>query len=118
MGCHRVSTQTDILTDVRSTLREILKWIRFANTSKLKEILETELDTDEKKLAFENSDGINGLKEVSMASGTPQDTVYSWWQKWYRMGLVVDSETRKGRMMKIASIDEVGLKVPKKSSQH
>lgn len=116
MGCHGLPTDTDILADIQSTLREILKWTRFANTSKLKEILEAELDSNEKRLAFEGSDGINGLKEVSEVSGAPRDTVYSWWQKWYRMGLVTDSETRKGRMMRIASLDEVGLKVPNKSS--
>jgi hypothetical protein len=103
----------DKLVSIDKTLREILKWMRFANISKLKETLETELDTDEKKLAYENSDGVNGLKEVAVASGTPQDTIYTWWQKWFRLGLVTESETRKGRMVKIVSLDDVGIKIPK-----
>lgn len=102
------------IDSIESTLNEILKWTRFANISKLKEILEAELDTDEKKLAYESTDGENGIKEVAAASGTPQDTVYKWWQKWSRLGLVIESETRKGRMAKIVSLDDVGIKVPKK----
>jgi len=102
------------LESIDKTLREILKWTRFANISKLKEILEAELDTDEKKLAYENTDGTNGLKEIEAASGAPQQTVYNWWQKWFRLGLVTESEERKGRMMKIVSLEDVGIKVPKR----
>lgn len=103
------------IDSIESTLREILKWIRFANISRLKETLEKELDTDEKKLAYENSDGVNGLKEVSVESGAPLKTVANWWTKWFRLGLVAESETRKGRMMKVISLDDVGIKIPKKT---
>lgn len=102
------------IDSIESTLRDILKWTRFANITKLKDTLEKELEIDEKKLAYENSDGVNGIREVAVASGAPQDTVYGWWQKWFRLGLVVESEERKGRMMKIVSLDDVGIKIPKK----
>lgn len=102
------------LDSMNRTLQEILKWTRFANISKLKETLEVELDTDEKRLAYENSDGTKGLEEVATVSDTPRDTVYHWWQKWFRLGLVVQSETRKGRMAKMISLDDLGIKVPKK----
>jgi hypothetical protein len=102
------------LDSMDRTLQEILKWTRFANISKLKETLEKELDSDEKKLAYENSDGTKILNEVAAASSTPRDTVYGWWQRWFRLGLVTESETRKGRMAKIVSLDDVGIKTPKK----
>ena len=60
--------------------------------------------------------GVNGLKEVGMASGASQDTIYSWWQKWFRLGLVAESDERKGRMMRIVSLDDVGIKIPKKGT--
>jgi DNA-binding PadR family transcriptional regulator len=50
-----------------------------------------------------------------VASGAPRDTIYGWWQKWSRLGLVTESESRKGRMLKIVSLEDVGIKVPKKS---
>lgn len=103
------------INSIENTLQEILKWTRFANLSKLKEILEKELETDQKKLAYESTDGVNGIKEVAAGSGAPQDTVYGWWQKWSRLGLVIESATRKGRMVKIVSLDDVGIKIPKKA---
>ena len=106
------------LDSMNRTLQEILKWTRFANISKLKETLELELDTDEKRLAYENSDGTKGLKEVATESRTSQDTVYGWWQKWSSLGLVVESETRKDRMAKMTSLDDLGIKVPKKTKSH
>jgi uncharacterized protein (UPF0147 family) len=106
--------EKDRLESMDETLKEILKWTRFANISKLKETLEKELDTEEKKLAHESSDAENGLKEVAAASNTPLQTVANWWPRWFRLGLVTESETRKGRMMKIISLEDVGLKVPKK----
>jgi hypothetical protein len=106
------------LDSMDRTLQEILKWTRFANISKLKETLETELDTDEKRLAYENSDGTRGIEEVATVSGTPRDTVYSWWQKWFRLGIVVDSEARKGRIARIVSLDDLGIKIPKKGISH
>jgi hypothetical protein len=104
------------LESIDKTLKDILKWTRFANISKLKEILEGELDSDEKKLAYENTDGENGLREVAVASGPPQDTIYGWWQKWFRLGLATESLSYKGRIMKIVSLEDVGIKVPKKKA--
>ena len=100
--------------EMNSTLKEILKWTRFANLPRLKEVLERELDDDQKKLAYDNSDGMNGLKEISTISGAPYATVGSWWQKWFRLGIVTEGENRKGRMMKIISLDDIGIKVPKR----
>ncbi len=103
------------LVSIDETLKEILKWTRFANISKLKEVLISELDSDEKKLSYDGSDGVNGLKELVDISGAPERTIHNWWQIWFRLGLVTEAETRKGRMMKIVSLDDAGIKVPKKS---
>ncbi|MCL4519308.1 MAG: hypothetical protein M1587_08940 [Thaumarchaeota archaeon] len=101
------------LESIDASLKEILKWTRFANISRLKEMLEAELDSDEKKIAYESSDGQNGLKEVAMVSGAPLPTVATWWQKWFRLGFVSEVESRKGRMQRIASLDDVGIRFPK-----
>jgi len=82
------------IDSIESTLREILKFTRFANISRLKEVLDRELDTDEKKIAYENSDGETILKELAAVSGAPSATVGAWWQKWFRMGIVSESEER------------------------
>lgn len=102
------------LQSIDRTLQEIRLWTRFANISKLKETLEKELDTDEKKIAYENSNGVKRLEEVARACGSPKRTVGNWWQKWFRLGLATESETRKGRMKKIVSLDDIGIRISRR----
>ncbi len=83
-------------------LREIARWSRFQNIGKLKEVLTAELDTDAKKSAFESSDGTKGIKEIAQVCGAPQDTVYSWWKKWSRLGVLEPSRSREGRLVRMS----------------
>jgi len=115
-----VAEKEEILKDIRAKmnenqrlLREIARWSRFQNMGRLKEVLAAELDSDEKKLAYENTDGSKGIKEIAQACGAPQDTVYGWWKKWSRLGILESSESREGRLAKICSLEDVGIKMPK-----
>jgi len=103
----------DKLEENQLMLRDIAKWLRFQNISKLKDVLVNELDSEEKKLAFENTDGTRALDEVTKISETPRDTLYGWWKKWSGLGILEPSETRKGRLKKICSLEDVGIKIPK-----
>ena len=118
MASKKEATLKDIwdkLDENRKILTDIAKWLKFQNIGKLKDVLIAELDTDEKKLAFENTDGIKGLDEVAKASGTARDTLYGWWKKWANLGILEPSETRKGRLKKFCSLEDVGIKIPKRA---
>lgn len=101
---------------IQVTLQDILKWSRFQNLPRLRQIFEQQLDTQEKKLAFENTDGGKGYREVAENSGVPAPTVQSWWNRWYTLGILEPSGTRKGRLKKICSLSDVGIEVPKMPS--
>jgi len=103
----------DKLDENQKLLKEIARWSRFENIGRLKEVLTAELDSDEKKLAFENTDGTKGIKDIFQICGTPQDTIYGWWKKWFRLGILEPSESREGRLVKICSLEDVGMKMPK-----
>ena len=105
----------DELGKNQMVLKEIARWLRFQNIGRLKEILLAELDTEEKKLAFENTNGELGVDDVANISSTPRDTVYGWWKKWFNLGIVEPSGTRKGRLGKICSLEDIGIKPPKLS---
>lgn len=116
MASKKETTLGDILEKLdenQKILTDIARWVRFQNIGKLKDVLIAELDTDGKKLAFDNTDGVRGLDEVAKASDTPRDTVYGWWKKWANLGILEPSETRKGRLKKLCSLEDVGIKVPK-----
>jgi hypothetical protein len=105
------------IDSIELSLREILNWTRFANIAKLREVLESELDTDEKKLAYESSNGENTLKDLVPLCGAPYGTITNWWPRWHRMGILTESENRKGRMKKITSLSDVGIDVPKRKGK-
>lgn len=103
----------DKLDENQKLLEEVARWSRFQNIGRLKEVLAAELDTDEKKLVFEYIDGMKGIKDISHECGAPQDTIYGWWKKWSRLGILEPSDSREGRLVKICSLEDVGIKIPK-----
>lgn len=101
---------------IQVTLQDILKWSRFQNLPRLRQVFEQQLDTREKKLAFENTDGEKGYRQVAKGSGVPASTVQYWWNRWHTLGILEPSRTRKGRLKKICSLSDVDIEIPKMSS--
>lgn len=104
------------LIGIQHSLKELLKWVKFQNFSSLKQLLQSELRDDAKKLAYENTDGTKGLREVGKVSGVPAPTVQGWWNRWYNLGIVDESLARKGRMERICSLKDVGIEIPKEAT--
>lgn len=103
----------DRLERLQNVLEKILSWTRFQNLSNLSDILSKELDDNKKKSAFELSDGTRGYRDVGKDASVPSPTVQTWWKRWYNIGILVPSQTRKGRLEKICSLREVGIEIPK-----
>lgn len=101
------------LIHLLEVLTRIEGWLRFSNIPRLKELLETELDDDRKRAAYENSDGLRSVREVARTSGVPAGTLPSWWSRWFNLGIVVESPSRQGRMKKICSLRSLGIELPK-----
>ncbi len=105
------------LDTLNSTMKEILKWSRFQNMPRLREVLEKELDDQSKKLVFENTDGQKSMRQVSAESGVPIPTIQGWWNRWYNLGILEPSETWRGRLRRICSLRDVGIEMPKVSQR-
>ena len=104
------------LVAIEKWVKETAKWLRFQNLLSLKQVLENELGDDAKKLAYESTDGTRGYREVGNASGVPATTVQSWWNRWFNLGILEESDIRKGRMKHICSLKEVGIEIPKRAT--
>lgn len=104
------------LAAIQSSIKDMAKWLRFQNLPNLKQLLHDELSDDAKKLAYENTDGTKGLREVGEMSGVPVPTVQSWWSRWYNLGIVDESPTRKGRMERLCSLRDIGIDVPRQAT--
>ena len=104
----------DRLDKLHVMLKEIARWTRFRSIPSLLETLLRELNTPEKKLAYEMTDGDHSRRDIAAELSISDDIVRGWWDKWYALALVEPSETRKGRPQKITSLDELGIEVPKR----
>jgi len=78
---------------------------------KIKQVLETALNTDTKKLVYELSDGISSPK-IAKIAGADSSTVRDYWRDWGVLGIVEIHPEYKRRYRRIFSLKEVGIEVP------
>lgn len=97
--------------EIKNILREILKWTKFQGMQKVKQVLETILDTDTKKLVYELSNGISSPK-IAKVVGVDQTTIRDYWKDWAVLGTVEVHPDYKKRYRRVFSLEEVGIKVP------
>jgi hypothetical protein len=102
-----------ILKEITSTLKELLKWSRFAGMQQLRNVLSQTLKTETEMLIYELSDGTQGTRGIASAAGIGSNaTIAAYWKKWSKVGIVEPSPIHHGRYQKICSLEEVGLPVP------
>lgn len=97
-------------------LEEILKWQKFQAIDKLRTIILEKLKKDDEKLVYNSSDG-KSMREISKLCGVPFQTIDSWWKKWNQLGIMRLSQKYTGRMQRLCSLDEVGIKVSQVKSK-
>lgn len=95
-------------------LREILKWIKFAGVKEVKGILVSALDTDQKKIVFQLSDGSKGMVEIGKAAGISSTaTISRYWNSWSKLGLGDYMAVKGGdRFRRAFDLEDLGIEVP------
>jgi len=96
---------------VLEVLEEILKWTKFHGMISLKEILNSELDSIDKKIIYELSDG-KSSPEIAKIAGVTSPTVRNYWRKWNKMGIMEIHPDYKKRYRKVFPLEEVGIEPP------
>jgi hypothetical protein len=98
-------------------LREILKWQRFAGFREVKSVLESILNTPEKKLAYQLSDGTRGTREVIQQSGLKSD-ISKMWKEWRKQGLGETVSVQRGERFKRSfNLEDFGIEFPEPALQ-
>ena len=94
-------------------LREILKWIRISGMKEVKEALTSELDTDQKKLVYQLSDGSKTRAEINVATEVSTGAISGYWKKWANQGLGERTSVRGGeRFIRAFDLEDFGISVP------
>jgi hypothetical protein len=97
--------------DTKDLLKEILKWTKFTGFEKDRHLLETELDTDSKRLVYEYSNGMSS-PEIEQIIGVDDSTIRDYWKEWALSGLVELHSDYKKRYRHIFSLREFGIEIP------
>lgn len=98
--------------EIKDTLREILKWTKFQGMQKVKQVLETALDTDTKKLIYHLSDG-RPSPAIAAITGADQTTIRGYWKDWVVIGIVEIHPAYKKRYHRVFSLRSLGIGIPK-----
>lgn len=104
----------ELLQRIASSLEELVTWTRISNFPIVKQILETALDTEQKRLVYHLLDGTKTIAEIQKLSGVNGRFISEWGREWERLGIVQDSEIsgRKGRRQRLFDISMCGMDIP------
>jgi len=104
------ATQLQVLHQMASHLQELVKLTRIMSYPIIKEILETTLNTEEKRLVYDLLDGNRKMIDIQQLSGVNISNISQWGQEWEKIG-IVEPSARKGRRRKCFDISMFGLPV-------
>jgi hypothetical protein len=98
--------------EVVGSLRELLAWIKLEARPRAAARLVEILDSAEKKLVYEYSNGTRGVREVGEITGVDKNVVLTWWKEWDGLGIMEQATAWKGRRQRLVSLEDVGIEVP------
>ena len=79
----------------------------------VKEILQNILDTDQKKLIYQMSDGSKGIIEITKTLNASPNTVDKCWKNWTMQNLGETVSVKGGKRFKRAfDLGEIGIEIP------
>lgn len=110
-----MSSQEEMQTEL---LREILKWIKFAGVKEVKEVLVSELESDQKKQVYKMSDGSKTNSEINKVTGVSAGAISGYWKKWVKKGLGDKISVQGGeRFAGAFDLEDFGISVPESKTQ-
>ena len=98
-------------------LEEILLWTKY-DYSETKQKMIEHLDTDEKKIAYQLSDGEKSTRDISKKAGVHFTTIADWWRSWFKLELMEQTEKYGGsRYKRFISLTKMGIPIPEISTE-
>jgi hypothetical protein len=102
------------MNDLAAILEEMLSWQKISSFEKVKDLLVSTLDTPEKRMVYQLSDG-RTVRDIGVACGVGAGTVSTYWKRWFRIGLMKKVAVRGGgeRHFRSFDLEDFGIDVPK-----
>jgi hypothetical protein len=97
----------------QESLEQILVWMKIAGFEKLKKVLEVTLDSPQKKVVYQLSDGRSN-KEIVTVSEVSAGAVSGYWKAWKNLGLMKTQKVMGGeRSVRLFDLEDLEIEVPK-----
>jgi predicted HTH transcriptional regulator len=94
-------------------LEELVKWTKVTSFPKVKEFLLSTLDSPEKMVAYQASNGEKTSREVAKIAKVTRRTITRWWKVWIKVGIAEPISVQRGeRAKQFFSLDDFGIEVP------
>ena len=108
----------ETLQTMQGKLEELVIWQRINGADKVWGLLQAQLDSKEKKLIYQLSDGKMSRDEISATVKVSTGAISGYWSTWYRLGLV-SIQKIKGKDRYIRNFDptDFGIEMPKLTSE-
>jgi hypothetical protein len=101
----------DALKKNNELLEEVATWLRVSGYDKVKNLLNSALDSPEKKTVYHQSDG-KGSKEVGELADIDFSTVTRYWKAWQKIGLMKSISVKGGqRYIRNFDLKDFGIEV-------
>jgi len=106
--------QLALLQEIAESLHELVAWTRVIGYPTVKQMLETVLDSNEKRLVYHLTDGRRSVEEVQKLTGVNARFISEWGREWEKFGIVEQSRISKikGRRQKLFDLAVFGIPVP------
>jgi hypothetical protein len=95
--------------EILQRLDEILFWLRASSFSSVRKHLEEVLDSEDKRRAYQLTDGVNTMADIRNHVDVAHGTLQAWWTDWEAKGIVRESPQRKGRKQRLIDLKAIGL---------
>jgi len=105
--------QIKLLENINLSLQEVMKIFRIVSQPIIKEVLEKTLNSDEKRLVYNNMDGEKTVATIQELTGVNVRFISEWGQEWEKLGIVeTDSNANvRGRRRKLFDLSMYGILV-------
>jgi hypothetical protein len=102
-----------LLEQMAFSLQELVKLARVISYPMVKQILETTLNTDEKRQVYHLLDGVRTVASIRKLTGVNARFISEWGQDWEKLGIVKSNTTSraKGRRQKSFDLSMFGISI-------
>ncbi len=106
--------QLRLLEEIAVSLQQLVRLTRIMSYSMTKLVLETALDTEEKRSVYHSLHGTSSVASIQELTGVNARYISEWGQEWEKLGIVEPSTASKvkGRRQRSFDLSMFGISVP------